>query len=142
MNSLWPDLQYKMYEYSDFELAFLLKNRFKKINETAQESILKEVKHRNLSPAYLADLIEEKLNNQRVMDVPGSCSRCTSEKLVYPSFMNKDGKNVNYICQVCEYINAKKAVVQNSAKAKTILIFASIIIAFIVGVVAFLAMGE
>ncbi|PLW92759.1 MAG: hypothetical protein C0592_09140 [Marinilabiliales bacterium] len=132
------DLTYKMHEYSDFELAFLLKNRHENLNELSKQNLVYEIKQRGLSPAQLTDLIEGKLAYSGSYGV-GACRRCSSEKLLYPEVANKKGERKYYVCEVCGEHNFREAMERNNKKSVAIVALLAGLIMLIGAIVAFFA---
>lgn len=140
MSILSRDLTYKMHEYSDFELAFLLKNRYENLTPESQQMLVYEVKQRELSPARLTDLMEEKLAYSGSFGI-GECSKCSSDKIEFPEVVNKRGEKKYYICSVCGHHTFKEAMQASAAKSKKVVTLAAVILVIIVALVMFLAQG-
>lgn len=137
MSIISRDLVYKMHEYSDFELAFLLKNRYGNLTPESQQTLVYEVKQRELSPARLTDLMEEKLAYSGSYGM-GECSKCSSDKIEFPEVVNKGGEKKYYICSVCGHHTFKEAMQANAAKSKKVAILAAAILIIVLSLVMFL----
>ena len=123
----------KLNEYEDFELAFLLKYKASNYMDSSLKKIVSELKNRGIDTTDKIDaLIEEKLNIQIKEHKERICPRCTSTKILSnrEQYFSRDqdwdgasGKPLKYIehknCGVCGW-DFQKDFTKNDKRKRTI----------------------
>ena len=150
------DLEKKLKEYEDFELAFMVKYKLDSYSNSAANKVQEEVALRKLDLKIMEALIEEKQQVEIKEHDYKICPRCTSQKILTTkeefygnnkAFGLDSGKPLTYlevkICAVCGWnFSVDESNYERRSRVRNTLISVTVTILFVLLLTYFFTMVD